>query len=187
MFDSCSNPPTSCIDGEAQEVAFLAANPSFELPVPGAGADGSRQRLGAVQFLLGLYCHSLLSRPTLCLCSRYQAGWAGHLSRSWRINSEQVGDNVVSVDAVDQPLPIVVDEPAGNIPADADVLPIVLLGAPERKEREAVMCRVGKMATFMDLNLKGGVNLPILRVQTLVKSEVMWLLLLGGQIWLFPD
>jgi len=43
------------------------------------------------------------------------------------------------------------------------------------------------MATFMDLNLKGGVNLPILRVQTLVKSEVMWLLLLGGQIWLFPD
>lgn len=91
------------------------------------------------------------------------------------------------MDAVDQPLPIVVDEPAGNIPADADVLPIVLLGAPERKEREAVMCRVGKMATFMDLNLKGGVNLPILRVQTLVKSEVMWLLLLGGQIWLFPD
>lgn len=91
------------------------------------------------------------------------------------------------MNAVDQPLPIVVDEPAGNIPADADVLPVVLLGAPERKEIKSVMCGVGKMAAFMDVKLKGGVKLPILGVQTLVKNEVMWLLLLGGQIWLFPD
>lgn len=91
------------------------------------------------------------------------------------------------MNAVDQPLPIVVDEPAGNIPANADVLPVVLLGAPERKERKAVMCGVGKTAAFMDLKLKGGVKLPILGVQTLVKNEVTWLLLLGGQIWLFPD
>lgn len=47
------------------------------------------------------------------------------------------------------------------------------------------MCGVGKTATFMDLKLKGGVNLPIIGVQTLVKNEVMWFLLLGGQIWLF--
>lgn len=91
------------------------------------------------------------------------------------------------MDAIDQPLPIVVDEPAGNIPADADVLPVVLLGAPERKERKAATCGVGKTATFMDLKLKGGVNLPIIGVPTLVKNEVMWFLLLGGQIWLFPD
>ena len=51
------------------------------------------------------------------------------------------------MNAVDQPLPIVVDEPAGNIPADADVLPVVLLGAPERKEIKSVMCGVGKMGS----------------------------------------
>ena len=146
------------------------------------------QTLVAVRFLLGLYCHSPPSGPTLCLCSRCQASPASGLSRSWHVHSEQVGDNVVAVDAVNQPLPIVVDKPAGNICANADVLPVVLLGAPGRKERDAVIHGVGKMAAALKgLRLNRGVKLPILGVQTLVKNEVLWLLLLGGQIWPFPS
>ena len=92
------------------------------------------------------------------------------------------------MDAVNQPLPIVVDKPAGNICANADVLPVVLLGAPGRKERDAVIHGVGKMAAALKgLRLNRGVKLPILGVQTLVKNEVLWLLLLGGQIWPFPS
>lgn len=50
---------------------------------------------------------------------------------SW--SSEDVRDDIVSVDAVNQPIPIVVNEPAGHLSPMSGVLPVVFLQAPEEK------------------------------------------------------
>lgn len=47
--------------------------------------------------------------------------------------SEDVRDDIVGVDAVDQPIPIVVDEPAGHLSPTPGVLPVVFLQTPEEK------------------------------------------------------
>ena len=47
--------------------------------------------------------------------------------------SEDVRDDIVGVHAVNQPIPIVVDEPAGHLSPMAGVLPVVFLQAPEEK------------------------------------------------------
>lgn len=44
--------------------------------------------------------------------------------------SEDVRDNIVSVNAIDQPSPIVVDEPAGHLSPMPGVLAVVFLQAP---------------------------------------------------------
>lgn len=78
------------------------------------------------------------------------------------------------MDTVNQPLAIIMDEPAGNFCAAADILPVVFLGAPGEKERDAMIHKVDKMAAMlMDRRLKKGVKLPTLGVQnSLVKNEV---------------
>lgn len=60
--------------------------------------------------------------------------------------SEQAGNNVVGMDTINQPLPIVMDKPAGDFRANTGVLPVIFLGAPGEKEGDAVMHRVSKMA-----------------------------------------
>lgn len=52
--------------------------------------------------------------------------------------SEQAGDNIVGVDTVDEPFPIVMDKPADDLGADTGILPVIFLGAPGRKERDAI-------------------------------------------------
>lgn len=78
------------------------------------------------------------------------------------------------MDTINQPLPIVVDEPASHLRATADIFPVVFLGAPGRKERDAMIHSVGQTAAApMDLRLDKGVKLPILGVQnSLVKNEI---------------
>lgn len=46
------------------------------------------------------------------------------------------------MDTVNQPLAVVVDKPAINLCADADILPIVFLGAPEEMRE---IHRIGKI------------------------------------------
>lgn len=100
-------------------------------------------------------------------------GLTSHLSRSWYVCSEQGGDNVVAVDTVNQPLAVIMDEPAGNFGADADILAVVSLGAPGGG-RDTTIHRVSQMAAMLtDLRSKKGVKWPILGVQnSLVKNKV---------------
>ena len=48
--------------------------------------------------------------------------------------SEDVGDDVVSVSTVDQPIPVVVDEPAGHLSPMPGVFAVVFLQAPEERQ-----------------------------------------------------
>lgn len=80
-----------------------------------------------------------LPQTLLWAGSQCQASWASRLSGSWHVCSEQLRDDVVAVDTIDQPFPVVVDKPAGDLGADADILPVVFLGAPGKKERDTVM------------------------------------------------
>lgn len=65
----------------------------------------------------------LLPPPEARLCALFQ------------VISEQVRDNVVTVDSINQPLAVVVDKPAGHLGAVSDILAVVFLGAPaERRE-----------------------------------------------------
>lgn len=67
------------------------------------------------------------------------------------------------MDTINQSFPIVVDKPAGDLGADADILPVVLLGAPGKKERDTVIHRVDQMAArLMDVRQEKGVKLLIL-------------------------
>lgn len=58
--------------------------------------------------------------------------------------SEQAGDNIVGVDTVDEPFPIVMDKPADDLGADTGILPVIFLGAPGRK-RDAIRYRVNNL------------------------------------------
>lgn len=48
--------------------------------------------------------------------------------------SEDVGDDIVSVNTVDQPIPVVVDEPAGHLSPMPGVFAVVFLQAPEETQ-----------------------------------------------------
>lgn len=99
--------------------------------------------------------------PSVSLSTR-QVSRGSHLSRSWHVCSEQIGDNVVGVDTINQPLPIVVDEPAGNLRAGADILPVVFLGAPEGTERGALVPRRARLHSGPEVGKD--VKVPILGV-----------------------
>lgn len=52
--------------------------------------------------------------------------------------SEDVRDDIVRVNTVDQPCPIVVDEPAGHLSPVPGVLAVVFLQAPEEIQKAGV-------------------------------------------------
>lgn len=56
--------------------------------------------------------------------------WTGVLARG----SEDVRDDIVSVDTIDQSGPIVVDEPAGHLGPMPGALAVVFLQAPEKRQ-----------------------------------------------------
>lgn len=71
------------------------------------------------------------------------------------MHSEQAGDNIVRMDTIDQPFSVVVDKPADDLGADAGILPVIFLGTPGRKEREAIKHRVSNLpADIMNHRLK---------------------------------
>lgn len=48
--------------------------------------------------------------------------------------SEDVGDDIVSVNAINQPISIIVDEPAGHLGPVPGILAVVFLQAPEERQ-----------------------------------------------------
>lgn len=97
------------------------------------------QRLAAVWFSPQALLFQLLLPALLCapILDASQPGLAV-LSRSWHFYLEQAGDDVIGVDTINQPFPVVVDKPADDLCADAGILPVVFLGASGRKETDTV-------------------------------------------------